>query len=424
MKLDLCNSSISENDINSIEEKLISAYDKLLKRSGEGSEYTGWLDYSYDNNMEEYEKIKYASKKIMSDSEAVIVIGIGGSYLGARAAITSIKGEDYNDFPGNTPRIFFCGNSLSEKSLLKAKKIIETYNTSLIVISKSGTTIEPAITFRLLKNQMYDKYKNSACDRIYVITDEKYGALRKIADSEGMESFTVPGNIGGRYSVFTPVGLLPMACAGIAIDEITRGLKDAQKEFFSKDFKKNICCRYAAARYILGQSKDIEILTNYSPELTYISEWWKQLFGESEGKNGKGLYPASLNYTTDLHSMGQLIQDGKKIFFETSLFVEKKGHDICIPYDEDNFDNLNYLSGKSVEFINKNAFEGTVRAHVDGKVPNIIISIPDISEYYIAKLYYFFMASCAVSAYMIGVNPFDQMGVEEYKKNLKNLLNN
>ena len=229
MKLDLCNSSISENDINSIEEKLISAYDKLLKRSGEGSEYTGWLDYSYDNNMEEYEKIKYASKKIMSDSEAVIVIGIGGSYLGARAAITSIKGEDYNDFPGNTPRIFFCGNSLSEKSLLKAKKIIETYNTSLIVISKSGTTIEPAITFRLLKNQMYDKYKNSACDRIYVITDEKYGALRKIADSEGMESFTVPGNIGGRYSVFTPVGLLPMACAGIAIDEITRGLKDAQK---------------------------------------------------------------------------------------------------------------------------------------------------------------------------------------------------
>lgn len=424
MKLDLCNSSISENDINSIEEKLISAYDKLLKRSGEGREYTGWLDYSYDNNMEEYEKIKYASKKIMSDSEAVIVIGIGGSYLGAKSAITAIRGEDYNDFPGNIPRIFFCGNNLSEKSLLKAKKIIETYNTSLIVISKSGTTIEPAIAFRLLKNQMYDKYKNGARDRIYVITDEKDGALRKIADSEGMESFIVPGDIGGRYSVFTPVGLLPMACAGMDIDEITRGLKDAQKEFFSKDFKKNICCRYAAARYILGQSKDIEILTNYSPELTYISEWWKQLFGESEGKNGKGLYPASLNYTTDLHSMGQLIQDGKKIFFETSLFVEEKGHDICIPHDKDNFDNLNYLSGKSVEFINKNAFEGTVRAHVDGKIPNIIISIPNINEYYIAKLYYFFMASCAVSAYMIGVNPFDQMGVEEYKKNLKNLLNN
>lgn len=422
MLIDLKNIGVNENEINSVEEKVMKAYDKLINKTGAGSEFTGWLDYSYDNNVEEYEKIKKASRKIMNDSEAVIVIGIGGSYLGARATITALNGEDYNDFPGNKPKIFFCGNNLSEKTILKAKKAIENYNTSLIVISKSGTTIEPAIAFRLLKHQMYEKYGAKAKDRIYVITDKKEGALRKIADSEAMESFIVPDDIGGRYSVFTPVGILPIACAGIDIDEMMRGLKDAQKEFLTQGFKENIACQYTAARYILGKSKNVEILVNYSSELAYIAKWWQQLFGESEGKDGKGTYPASLNYTTDLHSMGQFVQDGNKIFYETNLIVDKNGYNICIPHDENDFDKLNYLSGNTVEFVNKAAFEGTFNAHINGKVPSIVIKIPEINAYYIAKLYYFFMASCALSAYMIGVNPFDQPGVEEYKKNMKELL--
>lgn len=424
MKLDLRNSGLSEIDMINVKKDVMAAYDKLFNKTGAGNEYTGWVNYSYDNNKEEYDKIKAISEKIMNDSDAVIVIGTGGSYMGARATISAINGENFNDFPSNVPKIFFVGNNLSEKSLLKAIKIIENYNTSLIVISKSGTTIEPAVAFRLLKNEMYNKYKDKANDRIYAVTDKSKGALRQIAEINSIESFVVPDDIGGRYSVFTPVGLLPIACAGINIDEIMRGLKDAHREFFSNNFEKNICCQYAAARYILGKTKDIEILTNYTPELIYISEWWKQLFGESEGKDGKGLYPASLTYTADLHSMGQLIQDGKKIFFETTLFVDKNGYNISIPNDDNNLDNLNYLSGKSVEWINKNAFEATVKAHVDGGVPNIIISIPEVNEYYIAKLYYFFMVSCAISAYMLDVNPFNQMGVEEYKNNMKNLLNN
>lgn len=424
MKLDLRNSGLSEIDMINVKKDVMAAYDKLFNKTGAGNEYTGWVNYSYDNNKEEYDKIKAISEKIMNDSDAVIVIGTGGSYMGARATISAINGENFNDFPSNVPKIFFVGNNLSEKSLLKAIKIIENYNTSLIVISKSGTTIEPAVAFRLLKNEMYNKYKDKANDRIYAVTDKSKGALRQIAEINSIESFVVPDDIGGRYSVFTPVGLLPIACAGINIDEMLRGLKDAHREFFSNNFEKNICCQYAAARYILGKTKDIEILTNYTPELIYISEWWKQLFGESEGKDGKGLYPASLTYTADLHSMGQLIQDGKKIFFETTLFVDKNGYNISIPNDDNNLDNLNYLSGKSVEWINKNAFEATVKAHVDGGVPNIIISIPEVNEYYIAKLYYFFMVSCAISAYMLDVNPFNQMGVEEYKNNMKNLLNN
>ncbi len=424
MKLDLRNSGLSEIDMINVKKDVMAAYDKLFNKTGAGNEYTGWVNYSYDNNKEEYDKIKAISEKIMNDSDAVIVIGTGGSYMGARATISAINGENFNDFPSNVPKIFFVGNNLSEKSLLKAIKIIENYNTSLIVISKSGTTIEPAVAFRLLKNEMYNKYKYKANDRIYAVTDKSKGALRQIAEINSIESFVVPDDIGGRYSVFTPVGLLPIACAGISIDEIMRGLKDAHREFSLNNFEENICCQYAAVRYILGKTKDIEILTNYTPELIYISEWWKQLFGESEGKDGKGLYPASLTYTADLHSMGQLIQDGKKIFFETTLFVDKNGYNIFIPNDDNNLDNLNYLSGKSVEWINKNAFEATVKAHVDGGVPNIIISIPEVNEYYIAKLYYFFMVSCAISAYMLDVNPFNQMGVEEYKNNMKNLLNN
>ena len=424
MKLDLCNCSISKDEFYNVKDDVIKAYDKLFSKTGLGSEYTGWLDFSYDNNVEEYNRIKAASQRIIKDSEAVIVIGTGGSYLGARATISAINGEDYNNLLGNYPKIYFVGNNLNEKSLLKAKKIVQSNETSLIVISKSGTTLEPAIAFRLLKEEMYKKYKETATNRIYVVTDKESGALREIANANSLESFVVPDNIGGRYSVFTPVGLLPIACAGINIDELMRGLYDAQKEFSTNNFDENICCQYAAARYILSKTKDIEILTNYTPELMFVAEWWKQLFGESQGKDGKGLYPTSLTYTTDLHSIGQLIQDGKKIFFETALFIYKNGYNIRIPNDEQNLDKLNYLTGKAVEEINKSAFEATVKAHVDGGVPNIIITIPELNEYYIAKLYYFFMVACALSAYMIDVNPFDQMGVEKYKNNMKNLLNN
>lgn len=423
MKVDLKNIGFSENEIDALEEMLMAVYNKLINKAGAGSEFTGWLDYSYDDNIEEYEKIKKASKKVISDSDAVIVIGIGGSYLGARATITALNGEDYNDFPGNNPKIFFCGNNLSEKALIKAKKVIENYDTSIIVISKSGTTIEPAVAFRVLKHKMHEKYGDKANDRIFAITDKKDGALRKIADSECLESFIVPDNIGGRYSVFTPVGLLPIACAGIDIDEMMRGLRDAQKEFLTKTYKENIACQYAAARYLLGQSKNIEILVNYSSELAFIAQWWQQLFGESEGKDGKGIYPTFLNYTTDLHSMGQFIQEGNKIFFETNLIIEKNGYNIHIPYDENNYDKLNYLAGNTVEIVNNAAFEGTLKAHINGNVPNIVIKMPEINAYYIAKLYYFFMSSCALSAYMIDVNPFNQPGVEEYKRNMKELLN-
>ncbi len=422
MIVDIKNIGIDENELKSIQEKIEKAYDMLINKNGAGNEFTGWIDYSYDNNTEEYERIKKAAAKIMSDSEAVIVIGIGGSYLGARATITALNGEHHNDFPGNKPRIFFCGNNLNEKTIINAKKVIENYNISLIVISKSGTTIEPAIAFRLLKHQMYEKYGDKAKDRIYVITDKKDGALRKIADSEDMESFVVPNDIGGRYSVFTPVGLLPIACAGIDVDEILRGLRDVQKELLTKNFQENPAFQYAAARYILGSSKNVEILVNYSSELSYIAQWWQQLFGESEGKEGKGIYPTSLNYTTDLHSMGQFIQDGNKIFFETNLIVEKNGYNVYITQDENNYDKLNYLSGNTIEFVNKAAFEGTFKAHLNGKVPAIIIKIPEIDAYNIAKLYYFFMLSCALSSYMTGVNPFNQPGVEEYKKNMKELL--
>lgn len=422
MIVDIKNIGIDDDKLKSTQEKLKKAYDMLIDRNGAGSEFTGWMDYSYDNNTEEYERIKKAAARIMSDSEAVIVIGIGGSYLGTRATITALNGEYHNDFPGNKPRIFFCGNNLNEKTIINAKMVIENYNTSLIAISKSGTTIEPAIAFRLLKHQMCEKYGDKAKDRIYVITDKKSGALRKTADYESMESFVVPDDIGGRYSVFTPVGLLPIACAGIDIDEMMRGLKDAQKELLIRDFQKNPAFQYAAARYALGKSNCVEILVNYSSELSYIAQWWQQLFGESEGKAGNGLYPTSLNYTTDLHSMGQFIQDGNKIFFETNLIAEKNGYNVCIPHDENNFDKLNYLSGNTVDFVNKAAFEGTFKAHLNGKVPSIVIKIPEINAYNIAKLYYFFMLSCALSAYMIGVNPFDQPGVEEYKKNMKELL--
>lgn len=424
MKLDIYYSDIDKNKLNERKNDVYEAFDKLFNKSGEGSEFLGWLDYSYDNNVEEYERIKCASKKIIENSEAVLVIGTGGSYNGACATIKAINGENYNEFSKDTPKVFFVGNSLSDRSLTNAVKIIENYETSLIVISKSGTTIEPAVAFRVLKEAMNKKYKNDACGRIYTITDRSKGALRKMSEDNSYESFVVPDDIGGRYSVFTPVGLLPIACAGIDIDEFLRGLKDAQKEFSNRDLENNICMQYAAFRDILNETKDIEIITNYCPDLAHISEWWKQLFGESEGKDGKGLFPTSLTYTCDLHSMGQLIQDGKKIFFETTVFIDKNGDNIIIPTDECDLDKLNYLSGKSVEYVNGKAFEATVKAHVDGMVPNIVITIPKISEYHIAKLYYFFMVSCAISAYMLGVNPFNQNGVEDYKSIMRKLLNN
>ncbi len=422
IKLNLENCNIDKIYFEKSKQKVYDAFETLLNRNGQGKEFTGWLEYSYDENLEELKKIKEAAEKIRKTSEAVIVIGTGGSYLGTRSVITAIKGEDFNDFSSGDPKMFFAGTTLSEKSLLKFEKVIDTYDTSLIVISKSGSTIEPAVAFRILRKKMHSKYGKDASSRIFAITDKDKGALNKIACKESYEKFIVPDDIGGRYSVFTPVGLLPLACAGIDVDSLLEGLKEAQKTFLTDKSENNVCVKYALARRALAKVKDIEIFVTYAPELGYVSEWWKQLFGESEGKNGKGIFPTSLKYTTDLHSMGQLVQDGKKIFFETVLFVEDNDCNVCVPFENDDLDNLNYLEGRSVEYVNEMAFEATLKAHVDGNTPNILISMPKVDEFNIAKLYYFFMVSCGISAYASGVNPFDQPGVEEYKSNMNNLL--
>lgn len=423
MKLDITNCDICLHDIDYIQEAVMNSYKTLFKKNGAGNEYTGWLNYSYDDNIDEFNRIKIAAKKIREDSQTVIVIGTGGSYLGAKATINALKGQDYNELSDMEPKIYFAGNTLSHGYLNKLLKVIENTETSLIVISKSGSTLEPSVAFRILKNAMENKYKETSSKRIYVVTDKEKGTLKHISDLKGYETFVVPDDIGGRYSVFTPVGLLPIACAGLNIDDMIKGLKDAENEFSNPQIKENICCQYAALRYLLGKNNNIEILTCYNPDLKYISEWWKQLYGESEGKEGKGIFPTSLVYTTDLHSMGQLIQDGNKIFFETTVFIDNVGDNIVVPYDEENLDNLNCIAGKSIEYINEKAMEATIKAHKDGGVQNILIKLPKLDEYNIAKLYYFFMVSCAIGCYLLELNPFNQNGVEKYKNNIKKLLN-
>jgi Glucose-6-phosphate isomerase len=404
-----------------------TAHDMLHGKKGAGNDFLGWVELPLNYDKEEFARIKKAAEKIRSNSDVLIVIGIGGSYLGARAAIEMLSHPFYNLLSADKrkgPQIIFAGNNISSTYLSGLLDQIDGKNVSINVISKSGTTTEPALAFRIFREYIEKKYgKDASKERIYVTTDKQRGALKKLADSEGYETFVIPDDVGGRYSVLTAVGLLPIAAAGIDIDKIMVGAADAHNDFNEKDLKGNICYQYAVLRNILlRKGKTTEILVNYEPSLHYISEWWKQLYGESEGKNNKGIFPASVDFSTDLHSMGQYIQEGMRNIFETVINVEKPTVDMVILSDKDNVDGLNFLSGKTIDFVNKKAFQGTVLAHVDGGVPNIIINLPEVNEYYFGYMVYFFEKACGISGYMLGVNPFDQPGVEAYKKNMFALL--
>ena len=418
---------IDEQKIIALQEEVSSCHDMLHDGTGEGSEFSGWVDLPNTYGMEEFEKIKSVAEEIRNSCDVFIILGIGGSYLGARAAIEMLSHNFYNELPEEKrsgPKIYFAGHNISSAYLKELFDIIEGRDICINVISKSGTTTETALAFRIFREYMEEKYgKEGAGRRIYATTDKKSGALKKLADREGYETFVVPDNIGGRYSVLTPVGLLPISVAGIDIAEIMRGAKTAAEHLADDSIDNNPSYQYAAIRNILySMGKTTEIIVNYEPNLFYFGEWFKQLFGESEGKGKKGIFPTSLNFTTDLHSMGQYIQDGRRDIFETILNVEKSREKILIPKDEADLDGLNYISGKTLDFVNKSAMRGTVDAHVDGGVPNLIINIPEISPYYFGYLVYFFEKACGMSGYLLGVNPFNQPGVEAYKKNMFKLL--
>ena len=403
------------------------AHDMLHNKTGLGNDFLGWVDLPNNYDKEEFARIKKAAEKIKSDSDVLVVIGIGGSYLGARAAIECLGHSFRNNLTKDerkTPEIYFAGNNISSTYLMDLLDIIKDKDVSLNVISKSGTTTEPAIAFRVLKEFLENKYgKEEAAKRIYATTDAKKGALKQVSDEEGYETFVIPDDVGGRFSVLTPVGLLPIAVAGIDIDAIMTGANDARVDFSNSNLDENDCYQYAVVRNILHRKgKDIELLVNYEPNLHYVSEWWKQLYGESEGKDQKGLFPASVDFSTDLHSMGQYVQDGKRILFETVLNVEKPRRVLNLKEEANDLDGLNYLSGKTVDFVNEKAFQGTLLAHTDGQVPNLLINIPTLDEYNFGYLVYFFEKACGISGYLLGVNPFNQPGVEAYKKNMFALL--
>ena len=427
IRLDYSNSFINEYEIEYLSSFIRNSHNLLHEMNGPGSNYIGWMDLPKNYDKNEYNRIKDASKRIQENSDVLLVIGIGGSYLGARACIDALSHTFYNVLSKNkrrTPEIYFVGNNISSKYLTDLLDVIDGKDISINVISKSGTTTEPAIAFRILKEYLENKYGiTEARKRIYATTDKEKGALRQLADDEGYETFNIPDDVGGRYSIFTPVGLLPIAVAGIDIDKIMEGAIAGLNDYSNTNMEENPCYQYAAIRNILyNKGRDIEILVNYEPSLQYLSEWWKQLFGESEGKDGKGIYPGSANFTTDLHSIGQLIQDGKRNLFETTVNIESSKENIVLKANEDNLDGLNFLEGKNLDFVNKKAFEGTLMAHVNGNVPNLIINVPELNEFYFGKLIYFFEKACAISGYTLGVNPFDQPGVEEYKKNMFMLL--
>lgn len=405
----------------------LNARDTLLSKSGAGSDFLGWIDLPVYYDKEEFERIKATAKKIQEDSDVLLVVGIGGSYLGARAAIEFLSHSFYNCLDKSqrkTPQIIFCGNSISSKYIADLKDVLKDKDFSINIISKSGTTTEPAISFRVFKEMLIEKYgRAKANKRIYATTDRAKGALKSLANEEGYESFVVPDDIGGRFSVLTAVGLLPIAVAGIDIDELMAGAAATREEVIGKSFEENPSLLYAAIRNIfLRKGKNIEVTANYEPSLHYISEWVKQLFGESEGKDGRGIFPAAVDLTTDLHSMGQYIQDGARIMFETVLDIEKSPVEILLKEEETDTDGMNYLAGKSVDFVNKSAMNGTILAHTDGLVPNLKINIPDESAFSLGSLFYFYEFACGVSGYILGVNPFNQPGVESYKSNMFALL--
>ncbi|WP_026896167.1 glucose-6-phosphate isomerase [Clostridiisalibacter paucivorans] len=423
INFDYSNGIIESHEIEYITPHIIHAHKMLHNKTVPGNNSLGWIDYPIYYDKEEFKRIKYAAQNIRSKSQVFVVIGIGGSYLGARAAIEALSHSFYNQI-SNGPEIYFAGNNISGTYLKHLLEVIERKDVSLNVISKSGTTTEPAIAFRVLKRYMEKKYgKEETKERIYVTTDKEKGALKTLAEREGYETFVIPDDVGGRFSIFTPVGMLPIAVAGLDIDNMITGGKDARQEYMAEELTKNMCYQYAACRNILySRGKSIEIMVSYEPRLHYMAEWWKQLYGESEGKDGKGIFPASVNFSTDLHSIGQYLQDGRRQLFETVLNVEEPEDDIVIQEDKEDLDGLNYLMGKTMDFVNKKAYRGALLAHVDGGVPNLIINVPKMDEYYFGKLIYFFEKSCAISGYLLGVNPFNQPGVESYKNNMFALL--
>ena len=427
IKLDLKQSKILEKNIMKYADEVAKIHEELHKNSEDETAFLGWLNLPNNYDKKEIEKIMKVAKKIQNDSEILVVIGIGGSYLGARAVIESLSHTFHNYLPQEqrkTPQILYVGNNLSPNYINDLIELIGNRDLSINVISKSGTTTEPAIAFRIFRELLENKYGlKDAKKRIYVTTDKEKGALKQIAEQEEYTTFVIPNNIGGRYSVLTPVGLLPIAVAGINIDKLLEGARFAAEKYLDKNLKYNDCYKYAVARNILyKEEKIIEILVSYEPKFHYMIEWWKQLFGESEGKDGKGIYPTGVDFTTDLHSLGQYIQDGKRNLFETVVHIKESSTDMNINQDEDNLDELNYLVGKGLAYINKKAMEGTVAAHVEGGVPNILITMDSLNEYNLGHLIYFFELACSVSGKLLGVNPFDQPGVEKYKKNMFKLL--
>lgn len=418
---------ISADEVRSMERIVEQSKEVLVSKSGAGNDFLGWIDLPVAYDKEEFARIQKAAEKIISDSEVLVVIGIGGSYLGARAAVEFLRHSFYNVVSKEvrkTPEIYFAGNSISGRYLSDLIQVIGDRDFSVNVISKSGTTTEPAIAFRVFKEMLEKKYgKAEAAKRIYATTDKSRGALKKLAAEEGYETFVVPDDVGGRFSVLTAVGLLPIAVSGADVTKLMEGAADARKEALEKPFAENGSMQYAAVRNILlRKGKQIEVLANYEPSLHYVSEWWKQLYGESEGKDQKGIFPASVDLTTDLHSMGQFIQDGSRNLFETVLNVADSEAEIVIGEEPTDLDGLNYLAGKNMDFVNKSAMNGTILAHTDGNVPNLVITIPGQDEYSLGQLFYFFEFACGVSGYTLGVNPFNQPGVESYKKNMFALL--
>lgn len=427
LKLNLENAKIDEKEIMKYKSQVENIHKDLHRRAGDEEDFVGWLELPTNYNKEEFERIKKAAKKIRRESDVLLVIGIGGSYLGARAVIDALSSSFVNlqkEEKRKYPMIFYVGNNLSPNYINELIEILEDKDFSVNVISKSGTTTEPAIAFRIFREILENKYGiDEARSRIYVTTDKERGALKTLSEMEGYERFVVPDNVGGRYSVLSAVGLLPIATAGIDIDRLMNGARVAQEKYSDSDLKYNECYRYAIARNILYKSdKLIEVLVNYEPKLHYFIEWWKQLYGESEGKDRKGIFPAGVDYTTDLHSMGQYVQDGRRNLFETVINVKKPNLNIRLNADDDNLDGLNYLAGKDLDYVNKKAMEGTIEAHVSGGVPNIMITIDELNEENIGELIYFFELACGISGNILGVNPFNQPGVEEYKRNMFRLL--
>ena len=415
---------ISDADYKAIDSEIRASHKTLTEKTGAGNDFLGWVDLPENYDKEEFARIKLAAQKIRSDSEVLVVIGIGGSYLGARAAIEFCKSQNYNLVCKDTPQIFFSGNSISSAALNEILSICKDKDFSVNVISKSGTTTEPAISFRIFRELLEKKYgKAEAAKRIYVTTDKAKGTLKALSDEEGYETFVVPDDVGGRYSVLTAVGLLPIAAAGIDIDAMMQGANDARKAYTDPDMEKNDCYKYAAIRNILyRKGKAVEMMVAYEPDYTMMNEWFKQLFGESEGKDGKGLYPSSAVFSTDLHSMGQFIQQGSRVLFETAVVFDEPKTEAVIEKDEANADGLNFLAGKTMSYVNRKAFEGTVLAHVDGGVPNVVLKLPKMDAYHFGYLVYFLEKACAISGYTLGVNPFNQPGVESYKSNMFALL--